>query len=238
VSRTLKSGETDNPKSGGIGSNNSPKIISPCITTENAHIYGDNVTVRQTEAIDKVYKAHRANEIREHKESPTLTQNMETDGNNVPMVARCLDANMHKGITPKHYYEKKKRNVVSVTEGRTEEAKRIRKEHMKKTGKDWSPRREKELIARDDDQANCITVGTTKEQYLAESKNPEENSDKDKIIVYDKLRRLTPVECERLQGFPDGWTDGVSDTQRYRQLGNAVTTNVITAIGNKLVEWF
>lgn len=53
------------------------------------------------------------------------------------------------------------------------------------------------------------------------------------------IRRLTPTECERLQGFPDDWTklgnyDGqlreVSDTQRYKMLGNAVTTNVITAI--------
>ena len=51
-----------------------------------------------------------------------------------------------------------------------------------------------------------------------------------------QIRRLTPVECERLQGFPDGWTDGVSDTQRYKQLGNAVTTNVITAIGEEILE--
>lgn len=42
------------------------------------------------------------------------------------------------------------------------------------------------------------------------------------------VRRLTPRECERLQGFPDGWTDipGNSDTQRYRQLGNAVAVPV------------
>lgn len=58
----------------------------------------------------------------------------------------------------------------------------------------------------------------------------------DKHGVYDgmKIRRLTPTECERLQGFPDGWTEGVSDTQRYKCLGNAVTTNVITAIGERL----
>jgi len=33
-----------------------------------------------------------------------------------------------------------------------------------------------------------------------------------------------------LQGFPDGWTEGVSETQRYRQLGNAVTVNVIASL--------
>ncbi len=48
------------------------------------------------------------------------------------------------------------------------------------------------------------------------------------------IRRLTPTECERLQGFPDGWTEGVSDIQRYKCLGNAVTVNVIEAIARKL----
>jgi len=50
------------------------------------------------------------------------------------------------------------------------------------------------------------------------------------------IRRLTPTECERLQGFPDGWTEGISDTQRYKCLGNAVTVNVIEAIGVRLLE--
>ena len=60
-----------------------------------------------------------------------------------------------------------------------------------------------------------------------------------------RIRRLTPTECERLQGFPDGWTQEgidskgnvvkISDTQRYKTLGNAVTTNVITAIGERLI---
>ena len=49
------------------------------------------------------------------------------------------------------------------------------------------------------------------------------------------VRRLTPTECERLQGFPDGWTEGVSDTQRYKTLGNAVTVNVIRDICEKLL---
>lgn len=49
-----------------------------------------------------------------------------------------------------------------------------------------------------------------------------------------KIRKLTPTECERLQGFPDGWTSGFSDTQRYKMMGNAVTVNVIKAIANKL----
>jgi len=49
-----------------------------------------------------------------------------------------------------------------------------------------------------------------------------------------KIRRLTPTECERLQGFPDGWTEGFSDTQRYKMMGNAVTVNVVRAIAQRL----
>jgi DNA (cytosine-5)-methyltransferase 1 len=52
----------------------------------------------------------------------------------------------------------------------------------------------------------------------------------------DRIRKLTPLECERLQGFPDGWTEGVSDTRRYKALGNAVTVNVIYWIGKLILE--
>jgi DNA (cytosine-5)-methyltransferase 1 len=62
-----------------------------------------------------------------------------------------------------------------------------------------------------------------------------------------KIRRLTPIECERLQGFPDGWTQfgminekkvDMSDTQRYKTLGNAVTAAVIEAIISKIKQTY
>lgn len=49
------------------------------------------------------------------------------------------------------------------------------------------------------------------------------------------VRRLTPLECERLQGAPDGWTDGQSDSARYRQLGNAVAVPVFEWVARRLV---
>tara|TARA_R110002012_G_scaffold309372_1_gene516332 strand:+ start:401 stop:1450 length:1050 start_codon:yes stop_codon:yes gene_type:complete len=51
----------------------------------------------------------------------------------------------------------------------------------------------------------------------------------------NNLRRLTPIECERLQGFPDNFTEGVSDTQRYKQMGNTITVNVIQEIIKNLI---
>jgi DNA (cytosine-5)-methyltransferase 1 len=41
------------------------------------------------------------------------------------------------------------------------------------------------------------------------------------------VRRLTPIECERLQGFPDDWTASQSDSTRYRQVGNAIAVPVV-----------
>jgi len=56
---------------------------------------------------------------------------------------------------------------------------------------------------------------------------------KDNLLIEDlKIRKLTPTECERLQGLPDGWTDGLSDTQRYKCIGNAVTVNVVEFLGH------
>ena len=57
----------------------------------------------------------------------------------------------------------------------------------------------------------------------------------------NSIRRLTPIECERLQGFPDNWTqqgvDGpISDTQRYKMCGNAVTVDVVEAVGKKIIK--
>jgi site-specific DNA-cytosine methylase len=49
------------------------------------------------------------------------------------------------------------------------------------------------------------------------------------------VRRLTPVECERLQSFPDGWTEPAgSDSARYKAMGNAVTVNVVRWILGRL----
>lgn len=78
-----------------------------------------------------------------------------------------------------------------LTERRTAAARLIRKEFMKRYGRDWSPRRAKELVARTDGKANCLTTACTKESYL---------------LIDGMVRCLTVIECERLQGLPDDYT--------------------------------
>jgi DNA (cytosine-5)-methyltransferase 1 len=73
------------------------------------------------------------------------------------------------------------------------------------------------------------------------SNQANQRSDGTSLVLEDAaIRRLTPLECERLQGFPDDWTKygkdnkgatvPISDSQRYKMCGNAVTTNVIQAV--------
>jgi DNA (cytosine-5)-methyltransferase 1 len=60
-------------------------------------------------------------------------------------------------------------------------------------------------------------------------------------IIDNKIRRLTPIECERLQGFPNNWTEygvsgKISDTQRYKMCGNAVTVDVVEAVASSIIK--
>jgi len=55
-------------------------------------------------------------------------------------------------------------------------------------------------------------------------------------INAENVRRMTPIEWERLQGFPDNWTEGVADTHRYRLLGNSVSVPVVHAVAKAVVR--
>jgi DNA-cytosine methyltransferase len=65
--------------------------------------------------------------------------------------------------------------------------------------------------------------------YSLKSKSPTilARADTTKIFINNKVRKLTPLECERLQGIPDNYTSLASDTQRYKMIGNAFTVSVI-----------
>lgn len=140
-----------------------------------------------------------------------------------------------------------------LTERRTEEAKAIRKESLK-NGRDFSPRRAKELVPRHDGKSNCLTTGLTKESLLVippqilqlphganqggikakDGKTPSMTSSSwehnNLLLQKNSWRKLMPLECERLQTVPDNYTEGVSNTQRYRMLGNGWTVDVIAYI--------
>ena len=111
--------------------------------------------------------------------------------------------------------------VQSYREVRTEEAKKARRENRQKTGKDHTPFRAKELQPRDDGKVGTITPSLNNDHKISLTR------DNDQEVYW---RKLTPLECERLQTVPDNYTNHVSNTQRYKMLGNGWTIEVIAHI--------
>jgi len=86
-----------------------------------------------------------------------------------------------------------------------------------------------------------ITEGDSLNYSNPNSKTRRGRVGKGVAQIVNAIRRLTPIECERLQGFPDNWTqEGVngpiSDTQRYKMCGNAVTVDVVKAVGERIKD--
>lgn len=188
--------------------------------------------------------------------------------------------------------------VYPLTEVRSEQAKQIRRENKRKFGKDFSPRRAKDISIKKDGIIGALTSSITPEQHVIEitqnvsqgyrvysaegigcclqsqsggvgaktglycvasrGRNTEgkyqqtaelrddglTNSltsfSKDNYILNGySIRRLTPLECFRLQGFPDGMIDtakqlNLSDNRLYKMAGNAVTVQVVESIARKI----
>ena len=121
--------------------------------------------------------------------------------------AHCIDANYFKGGNLKSYFEKHRRQLVFSDEGLC---------HV--------------------GDADLKGHGYVRRVYHPDGKAPSlcaasgGNLEPKTFISPDSWRKLTPLECERLQTVPEGYTAHVSNTQRYRMLGNGWTVDVITHI--------
>lgn len=130
--------------------------------------------------------------------------------------AYCLDANYFKGAAVRQYFcssrrqivwvipEATKKGSIEVTEGQFVDVTFIK-----------SKTRRGRLML---EKSNCLTASTY--NYCK--------------VTKDWFRMLTPIECERLQTVPENYTDGVSNTQRYKMLGNGWTIDVISHIFKNL----
>lgn len=122
-------------------------------------------------------------------------------------IANCLRANASLCPTD---------NTIEVSkEVRTDDAKKKRKE----TG--TNDFRDKKIEWRRQDYSNTITTSLTNDHYIKQN----------------KIRRLTPLECWRLQGFRDEdffSVKDLSDTQLYKQAGNSITVNVLMELFKKI----
>lgn len=111
-------------------------------------------------------------------------------------------------------------------------------------------------LSRDDGNVYCLDTGNTQaieikavplkfldrnqKNYQGEYSFTVDTCNTGGVMEGTRIRRLTPIEYERLQGYPDNWTqygcngEPISDSQRYKMCGNSVTVNVIEAIAKRL----
>ena len=91
---------------------------------------------------------------------------------------------------------------------------------------------------REDAKANNFSATETDTALTLQSHQPSSQSHHAQLFLAQTstVRRLTPTECERLQGFPDGWTEGQADSNRYKQMGNAVAVPVVEWIIKSMIE--
>ena len=141
--------------------------------------------------------------------------------------------------------------VQSYREVRTDEAKKMRRMTRQKTGKDHTPFRAKKLEPRKDGKVGTITPSLNKDHEISIQNLPDKSQTiksqyyKSSRANFERQgtfhatgvqqenlswRKLTPLECERLQTVPDNYTNHVSNTQRYKMLGNGWTVEVIKHI--------
>lgn len=73
----------------------------------------------------------------------------------------------------------------------------------------------------------------SQDNYVTDIKNYKRIKCKDRIAV----RKLTPNECRKLQGFPSDWVQVVSDCQAYKQFGNAVTVDVVYEVAKEVMKY-
>lgn len=124
----------------------------------------------------------------------------------------CIDSNYWKGGNLKSYFEKHRRQLVFQPWCTSERGRKLTSCGTKRDDKNGIVVRGYEVRQ---DGKTCALTTVQKDNYITE----------DYII-----RKLTPIECERLQTLPDNYADHVSNTQRYKSLGNGWTVDVIAHI--------
>jgi DNA-cytosine methyltransferase len=170
--------------------------------------------------------------------------------------SHCLDANYFKGGNLKSYFEKHRRQLVfnnkgGAIRGRYDKDGKIKQQlelrSDDKTNSLTTVQKDNVVVRVPELKSAfgaCIQVGEAdlkghdiiKRVYSPKGKAPTLTTmgggHREPKVIVDELtwRKLTPLECERLQTVPDGYTEGVSNTQRYKMLGNGWTVDVVAHI--------
>lgn len=137
---------------------------------------------------------------------------LEDDAGTDRLKSYCIDANYYKGSSYENYKNKARRQLVFLGG--------VRNKDWAKDGKDYS---------RNFGQGDRVYSPEGKSATLS-ALGGGRGAKTGLYEIDNSVRKLTPIECERLQGLPDNYTEGVSNTQRYKACGNAFNVDVVAHI--------
>lgn len=204
------------------------------------------------EYVPMVYENHGidARYTGPHEVSPTISARCGTGGNNVPLVEQppqtfCISGNIvdrkpHNGGNGMGINEDVAFSLTTADRHAVYSRQRVDVFQENEVASTESARQHKDatdLVA----QPYQETVGTLVKSDHKGIGNQYVSDDKCIVDGPNLIRRLSPLECERLQGFPDGWTNipGASDSARYKALGNSVAIPCVEYVmrGIAMVLW-
>jgi len=194
---------------------------------------------------ERLYWTNISDVIQPNDQQIYLQDILET-GFSDKLKSYCIDANYFKGGNPKQYFEKNRRQLVFSYGKKKGFTNVLSKSHSLqatdyKSGSRLNRNQNQNAVVSD----KPFRVGTDeslnghdflKRIYAPWGKSPTLTSvtggNQHRKVAMNEYyyRKLTPVECERLQTVPDNYTEGVSNTQRYKMLGNGWTVDVIAHI--------
>ena len=180
--------------------------------TLRAQEHGHQPLVYENHGIDSRYTGP-------HKVAPTMSARYGTGGNNVPLVEQQADAICIAGNT----VDRQPQNGGNGLGCQDDLAYTL-------TATDRHAVYSRQRV--DDFRHNDVASTQSARQY----KDATDLICQQAEACVHLIRRLTPLECERLQGFPDGWTDipGASDSARYKALGNSVAIPCVEFIMSRI----
>jgi len=165
----------------------------------------------------------------------------------------CLTANMHKGVPYGVIETTRPNSLVDDTNNLPKKSQTIKSQYYKSSKANFErsgtfhatgiPQKLVEIKAGAfrarslDENGKRVAWKDVKPKQVLETRKDEKSNSitsvqKDNVLTKDEVywRKLTPIECERLQTVPDNYTNHVSNTQRYKMLGNGWTIEVIAHI--------
>lgn len=184
-------------------------IISQHLGVQPTMIDSQLLTAQQRKRLYWVGKLigdkYKQVEIRQPEDKKIFLKDILEDGDTERLKAYCLTATYSRACLEDYFYHSQRQIIWKGCALRGRHIVNGKRKDIR------GSKTEQRIEIRGDNKVNCLTT-----------------VNKDSLIISkDMMRKLTVIECERLQGFPDNYCDMVSKTQAYKALGNSFTVPVI-----------